>query len=246
MQPIIENHLLELFGRVAGSTAAPHPATIDLVWVTSIPELITANPAPNELVIFFYERFNNGLLQRYGTWMMSNYHDDDPEAQTRIRSFWSQTVSENQAWPPPELGITLVETINGRPDWYCAEVHVSDVQRAGLDMPGNITELGVSIANIAYHEAMHVKVETYRAQHTHNPDYDMHAEPDGLGNTHNHSYHSATSFTAADIDDMKRGLLAHSSPRVRLPTGPGGILPLPLPARAPAADAQDLSGLDGL
>lgn len=252
---VVERQLSNIFDRVGRSGTR---MDLDLVWTFSIQELIQQAPRPDEIVVYFFPYFNGGLIQQYASWMQSNYtNPNDAQDQADTRQRFSELISLNQhmtgdtTWRPPEVGLTLTEngtsapptgwTVSESPPtvpWYVCEVYAALTAEHGINNRTSTEELGVSIANVALHEILHAKVETFRR--IANPRFDMHRDMDGVAA--GGAYHSVSDVSEGNVNSL-RGRLTQANPRSLVPRTGQTTLSRPLRPTPPQAPGIDLTGL---
>jgi hypothetical protein len=252
----VSNRLVELFAAVADASGPPR--TINLVWVDTLAELIAENPHPREVVVYFTESFQRGLIAPY---LQSLSRRARPTSRDGFRDLYDRFNRQ----PPAEVGLTVEgsyeATVGRRREvmWQYSEVFVRATYETFQDRNADISNVqqymqdtvGYGIAGLVYHELMHNKVDPPEVARDRN--WDLH---NGTGLARISGYRDA--HTQANITKLAQYLNA-ASPVQYVPglsADMPGALPLGLGEAPREADESggggggggepDLSGLDGL
>ena len=265
VQAALTGQLEAVLSRVASSGAGA-PQRIDLFWVSTVSELLTLGPQPHELVIWFFPTFTGGLIQQYCTSMLGRRSTLSQDDVTFYETLISNNAALDTGTNARPCGQTLIQHVSrsGHPtlNYHCVEVYCSRVAMTVPHAGGRPRELtsptvadvdhnlGVSIANVAFHEAMHAKVEPMKQRADHHlwdtNAWDMHTRLGGVARSAH--YHGDGAVDAQNISDLKHGLLDRNPlMTVWLPDSSTSVLPLPpLPARAQTPQQPAIRGLGNL
>jgi hypothetical protein len=166
----VEERLQELFREVAGSD------TVVLHW-TSPADASHIHPGPNELVIYFVDSFMQGIIQPQLDYL--RLHARTPNLRHFYDQQYTSSLPPGMGQPLPEFGLTFavwpdhIRAGSGSP-WMISEVYVGEIIRRAFPglfprspriadwMARQRTDVGRLIAEVAFHEALHNKIDANR------------------------------------------------------------------------------------
>jgi hypothetical protein len=174
----VEQRLQQLFGQVSGGDA------VALHWVPGA-SASQVRPSPNEIVIYFVDTYMRGVI--FPQMDQLRLRAASPRMRQHYNQQHASALPPAAGQPLPEFGLTFtvrpndIQPGSGAP-WVVSEVYVGEIMRrafAGM-FPRNRymanfmneqqNRVGALIAETAFHEALHNKLDPNRPR-----GWDMHS-----------------------------------------------------------------------